>query len=355
MRSPFNTHCEIFAGPGTSTPGASRGVFPCRLVVEDGIHSQQLDPGQPWIPAYLTIQDYRPKGMFVPPKYSVDSIYADRVAVPATGPVNYMVFYTDFIVWKQQKKYYRAYLIEIPNPDLGFGGVVIDGLAVVHPPAVVTLGGVACGGTGQPVLFTLQGGVELGGMAIVIPSKPFVTDGGMLIGGIAIAIPGGAVKPIGGVLLGGAAAVIPSKPFTSVGGVLIGGDATILPPGKAGAIGGILLGGVAEVIPGSSFVTFGGVLIGGQGSYSTNVVSGSVLSTSCDVPTGFIRVGVDTVSSLVSGDTVLVSGCTVTPAANGTWTALFVQGAPFNTFVLGGNPCGGYPYGPEFSAIWTKL
>lgn len=329
MRSPFNAYCEIFAGPGTSTPGLSRGIHSCRLVIEDGIHSQQFEPGQPRIPAYLTIESYRPLGMFLPPNYTVLSSLADRVAIPASGPVNYMVFYTDFIIWKRQRKYFRAYLIEIPSPDVTFGGVVVNGLAVISPPHTVTAGGVACGGSGQPILIGLGEGVEIGGMAVIIPSSPLFSIGGVQLGGVGLVVPGGVTHPIGGVLIGGVTDVRPGRPFTTVGGVLLNGSGTVAPNGGAGIHGGVLLGGVATIIPGTVFVAGGGVLIGGAGSYQPAGISGYYNGG----PTATTPVGVDIVlvdgtdSFMVSGDRILTSGWILNPLLNGTWTLTKLSGA----------------------------
>jgi hypothetical protein len=188
---------------------------------------------------------------------------------------------------------------------------------------------------------------------MVIPSSPLYV-GGVLIGGIAIVVPGKAKFPVGGIVIGGNADVIPGKALKYIGGVILGGDAKIVPGHPYITHGGVLLGGVAEVVPGKIGAYTGGVILGGHGSYSAPI-AGQVLSVDCDVFVNQLRLTCDNVLGLTNGDIVLVSGCTNTPAANGTWTVQFLAPFPFNSFEEHGNPCGSYVYGPEPAATWKKL
>lgn len=324
MRSPFNTHAAIYAGPSSATPFALRGVFPCRLVVEDGIHSQQRDPGQPIIPAYLTIENYRPHGMFTMPHFSVDPGLSDRVAVPATGPINYYVFYTDFIRWKRQRLYYRAYLLDWPPPGELDAGVVLSGVAVVGPDAGGNGGGVACGGTAQPILWALSGGVLLNGVAYVVPGSTFTTLGGVCVNGTAYVVPGTTYIPIGGVVLGGFAQVIPGSPYIPIGGVLLNASAVIA--------------------PGSTYYPSGGVVLSGRGSYSP-AASGSVVFTEFAIP----QVTTSPAHGLTSGDHVIIAGCTFNVSINGTWPVEVLSPTVFEAV---GAPPAPFP-GHAESGTWT--
>lgn len=150
MREPFNTTCDVYAGPGTATPLALRGTFACRLVFEDAIAT--LGTNAPDIPYYLTMQGIVPIGYWGDYWATDDWSKADLIAVPSGDPIKYRVIYTDEINWMGQATYYRAYLVEaVETTAIPCGGVVGSGRAGVSSASanavtVVGEGGAVVGG-----------------------------------------------------------------------------------------------------------------------------------------------------------------------------------------------------------------
>ena len=131
MREPFNTTCDVYAGPATAFPGAYRGSFLCRYVREDAI--QTVGPGAPTIFGYVTIQAYQPVGMWGHPFFGLLPGLADEIVIPSGGMVRLAVLYTDVIEWRSQPTYYRAYLISLPLPAIGpYGGLLAGGAGGVE-------------------------------------------------------------------------------------------------------------------------------------------------------------------------------------------------------------------------------
>lgn len=231
-RLPFNNTCDIFKGPGTATPGQYVGTFPCRFVVEDGIHA--LGPGCPTVPAYLTILGYQPQGAWTSPFFGMDATLCDRIAIPSGQAPRFWVLYTDAIIWLAQPAYYRAYLVYLPAPTPGpAGGIVWGGSASVSGVHdFVGEGGIVWGGSAGIStirLITGSGGILWGGSANKYFSSLFVGSGGILWGGDADSSVTHmrSITGSGGILWGGDA----SHSFTSAvvgsGGILWGGSATI--------------------------------------------------------------------------------------------------------------------------------
>jgi hypothetical protein len=220
MRSPFNTTCDIFKGPGSASPGSFVGTFPCRYVREDGIFT--VGNGSIRIPAYLTIEGYEPVGFWEPLFLGVNPYLSDLIAVPSGTFPRFWIIYTDIIIWHAQAPYYRGYLAYLPYvPLFQGGGLVFGGQAVVStiPP------------------FTSVGGLVFGGQAVVSTIPPFTSVGGLVFGGQAVV------------------STIP--PFTSVGGLLFAGDTSSSMTRKRTVLGdgGILFAGDASwfFTPGSPF------------------------------------------------------------------------------------------------------
>ena len=166
MRKPFDTTCDVYKGPGTTTPGLFVGTFPCRYVREDGIFA--IGNGHVPIPAYMTIEGYTPVGFWTVPFLGVDASLADQIAIPSGNVPMFWVIYTDVIVWHVQPAYYRAYLAFLPFPGPGtVGGLEFNGSALVStiPP------------------FVAYGGLEFNGSALVSTIPPFLAYGGLLLDG----------------------------------------------------------------------------------------------------------------------------------------------------------------------------
>jgi len=208
MRQPFNTTCDFYKGPGTFVPGQFVGTFNARFVEERGIIPDDI--GYPHTTAYLTIDDYDPKGCWTQPFFGVDATIADQVDVASRPGERFWVVFSDTITWKGQAPYYRAYLASLPLPQPGpRGGVVLGGSAdTVMARVIDGQGGVVLGGTASVIFVRTvdaQGGVVLSGTAVPAFLRQYASAGGVVLGGTAVPAFLRQYASAGGVVLGGTA------------------------------------------------------------------------------------------------------------------------------------------------------
>lgn len=196
VRGKFNSTCDVFAGFNATVPGAFKGTFPCRIVLEDAITT--VGPGAPPLSRYMTINAYQPVGAWTTPVFGMDPANADLIASPSGSAPRWWVLYTDVVVWHALTPYWRAYLVRLPFPGTGAGGgLVLGGHATVYPPMPALLGGgLVLGGHANvypPSVAFVGGGLVLGGHATVYPPMPALLGGGMVLGGTATVVftPGG--------------------------------------------------------------------------------------------------------------------------------------------------------------------
>jgi len=181
MRGKFNNSCKIYKGPGTTTPGALVGTFPCRLVVEDGIST--VGVGAPIIPRYLTIDAYRPVGAWLsPPLFGMDPALSDRVECPPGIGPQFWVLYTDIVIWHALTPYWRSYLCLLPAPGPNpHGGVIVNSQAIWDfIVASSGQGGVVASGSADRIVARYifgSGGVELDSGATPAILRYFVGSG----------------------------------------------------------------------------------------------------------------------------------------------------------------------------------
>lgn len=114
MRRPFNTECDIYAGPSTLTPGAFRGTYPCRLIPQSPIGTVGL--GSVPLAHWLTIDGYQPRGAWTSHGFGMDAGLSDQVTLPSGGLRRFWVLYSDKVIYGALTPYYRAYLADLPLP-----------------------------------------------------------------------------------------------------------------------------------------------------------------------------------------------------------------------------------------------
>lgn len=264
MRRPFNTTCDIRAGPGTATPGLLRATVDCRLVKQSII--DMISPGEVHLPYWLTLEDFTPFTGWDLPYYGINPQLADIVAVPSGTSPRWWVFALDWIDSDDNPRpYWRAYLAALPAP---FPHTCFE---FVSDGRGLLVGGSADWSFNHPTLG--NGGVIIGGSATWYHENTYVSDGqGILLGGSADwSIEHHSFGGPGGILLGGSADWRHENNYLPAGtGVLVGGSASWNreKPVVAGA-GGVLLGGSAVYSHTSHTVASGvGILLGGQALYN---------------------------------------------------------------------------------------
>lgn len=136
MRAPLNTTCDIYAGPGTGTPGALKfaGV-PCRLVPDDFFVDVQAPLSASL--AYLNTEGIAPDGPTITDLgggvYTYDFSKADRVIVATFPLITWLALRVESCTWPDPgAPYLRASLAQDePAPtacSLGYAEVyhIID-------------------------------------------------------------------------------------------------------------------------------------------------------------------------------------------------------------------------------------
>lgn len=290
MRGKFNLLCDIFKGPLTAVPNAFVGTFPCRRVLEDGIHATGV--GCPTITYYMTIDKYEPVGAWTFPTFGMEPGLADQIAIPAGTPKRYWVLYTDLILWHALTPYWRAYLASLPLPGvIGSGGLVVDGSATwsshVHP---LSAGGIELGGHGKRIVarhFTGSGGVIANSSAVILSRHHFYGQGGVLVDSSAAESVRYFHTGSGGIVVNKAAEWWKTVHFTSKGGVELDSAAHWTFHGSGSGLP--------------------------HGSVFSTSSQPSISQCFCVNPAGGFP-------GLADGDTVLLAGIVGVPAMNGTWT-----------------------------------
>lgn len=150
-RAPFNTTCDIYQGPGGSSPGAFIGTFSCRLVIADSINV--VGPGSLNPVGWLTLDGYQPRGWWVAPPFSVDPTLCDQIAVPSGAAISLFVFFTEEIIHLSQPAYFRATVGSLPLPTPTPGGGTC---ATAIPASLSTLVTIASMLPGEEIWYVLS-------------------------------------------------------------------------------------------------------------------------------------------------------------------------------------------------------
>lgn len=317
MRGSFNRTVDVVKGPGSAFPGLFVGTFDCRFVEEDGIFT--VGTGAPIIPAYMTLDSYKPIGAWTAPFFGMHADRADQVAIPSGGPLNYWVLYTDVVIWFELTPYWRAYLVQLPLPSEDTsGGLIGSGQAtiVVHHNLVG------------------DGGLFGNSTAAIRLEKHLLAQGGALLDGKADWHKKDFLFGIGGALAD-SAAYVSFKSFHEGSGGLMGNYNAVLRYYR-------------------SFLAQGGALGNSQAAWSYAGSGfgphGAVASTDDVGPPNHIRIHTSPNHGLSGGETVTIAGCTNCTGANGTWTITYDN---LSTFLLNGSAWTP-PGGAESAATWTS-
>lgn len=131
-RAPFNTTCDIFAGPGSPVPFAFIGTCDCRLVVNDDIDVIGTD--QPIIHGWVTMDAITPVGAFVPPYLTLDPTRAYQIAIPSGTLPHWWILFVEEITYLLHPVYRRCQIVLLPLPPVNPPGITC-------PSAVVTATG----------------------------------------------------------------------------------------------------------------------------------------------------------------------------------------------------------------------
>lgn len=316
-------------------PGQLLGTFPCRLVREDAI--DPVGVGSPLVPFYLTIDAFQPRGAWIQPTFGVDASLSDQVAVPSGSAKRWWVLYTDLIHW-HSKPYWRAYLVPLPLPaPVGSGGVVVDGSGIVSFADYITgSGGVLVSGSAHRIVarhFTGSGGVLVDGSAVVYNTLYFLGSGGAIGNSGAVIFHAVTITGSGGVIANSAAEYSHLHVLTGSGGAIGNSAAAWSSVKEVMGAGGLLADGLAGwVYEGSG----GGPPPHGQGTvvYVDNPTGNPILTTFPD-------------HGLSGQKTLLITGCTNNPGANGTYLCVVLSGNTFSEFQF---PIG--TQGTESNAFW---
>lgn len=116
-RAPFNTTCDVYCGPESASPGALRGTFDCRLVLQTGI--VLTGTGHPVRVSWVTMDAIQPRGSWDIPSFDVTPGKADQIAIPSGTLPAWWVIFSEKVDWKGRPVYYRAHVAALPLPPDG--------------------------------------------------------------------------------------------------------------------------------------------------------------------------------------------------------------------------------------------
>lgn len=114
-RAAFNTTCDIYEGPGGSSPGSLIGTFDCRFVIADSINMVGVGAINPI--GWITLDGVEPVGVWTNPGWGVDPGLANQIAVPSGSSPSLWVFWVEEIIHGSQSPYYRATVGALPLPS----------------------------------------------------------------------------------------------------------------------------------------------------------------------------------------------------------------------------------------------
>lgn len=138
-RAPFDNTCDVYEGPGGTSPGALVGTCACRLVLHDDI--LVIGANSPPIVGWITMEDIIPVGPWKSPFLATDPRLAYQIAVPSGTGVIYWAFLVEQITHGTQPTYQRAHLLSLPLPTTSPDGLT----CATSKPAVVGVANTATG------------------------------------------------------------------------------------------------------------------------------------------------------------------------------------------------------------------
>ena len=153
-RAAFNTTCDLVRGPNHVDAGDRYATCACRFVLER-TEVPGIEPLQDRV-AYVTLESFRPTEpsvVMAAETAFTDYGDADRIAIPAGGPVLFSVLWVEEVIWRGQLRYWRAMVRMVSV--LPFLGLTVFGLA--GEPAA---GELVVGLAGEPAAGELVVGLE---------------------------------------------------------------------------------------------------------------------------------------------------------------------------------------------------